>query len=49
MELERPKFMYTEYVYYDDDGMKIKEDSPQWVKDEYKSFIAALDNNEINE
>lgn len=49
MELREPKFMNTEYIYYDDEGLKIKEDSPQWVKDEYKAFMEELESNEISE
>lgn len=49
MELNEPKFMQTEYVYYDDDGLKIKDDSPQWVKDEYNAFMNELDSNGIEE
>lgn len=37
--------MSTEYAYYDDDGLKIKEDSPQWVKNEYKKFMEELNSN----
>jgi len=39
MELERPKFMDTEWYYYDDEGLKIKEDAPAWVKKEYEEFM----------
>ena len=42
MELNEPKFMETEYAYYDDDGLKIRDDSPQWVKDEYNGFMNEL-------
>ncbi|WP_198039508.1 hypothetical protein [Clostridium kluyveri] len=49
MELPEPKFMSTEYVYYDDEGLKIKEDSPQWVKNEYKTFMKELESNKVNE
>lgn len=47
MELPEPKFMSTEYIYYDDEGLRIKEDSPQWVKDEYEVFISELNSNEV--
>ncbi|SHK38244.1 hypothetical protein SAMN02745248_02413 [Hathewaya proteolytica DSM 3090] len=47
MELERPKFMDTDYYYYDDDGLKIKENSPQWVKEEYEQFMSSLKCGEI--
>ena len=49
MELKETKFMSTEYAYYDDEGLKIKEDAPQWVKDEYKAFMEEIGSNEINE
>lgn len=42
MQIEKPEFMDTEYVYYDDDGLKIKEDSPKWVKDAYNEFMEEL-------
>ncbi|HBJ2623598.1 TPA: hypothetical protein LA827_003401 [Clostridium botulinum] len=49
MELAEPKFMSSEYVYYDDEGLKIKEYSPQWVKDEYGEFMKELNSNEMAE
>jgi hypothetical protein len=47
MELERPKFMDTEWYYYDNDGLKVKEDSPEWVKKEYNKFMKNLKSNVI--
>ena len=48
MDLVRPKFMNTEY-YYHDNGIKIKDNAPQWVKDEYKEFMEALNSGAIIE
>lgn len=39
MEKVEPKFMSTEWVYYDNTGLKIKEDAPEWVKKEYEEFM----------
>lgn len=47
MELVKPKFMDTEYVYFDADGVKIKENSPEWVKEEYEKFIKQLNEHEV--
>lgn len=49
MEVVKPKFIDTEYAYYDDEGLKIKDDSPQWIKDEYKQFMDSLDESEIKQ
>lgn len=49
MELNEPKFMSTEYVYYDDDGLKVKDTAPQWVKDEYEEFMKELNSNKVIE
>lgn len=43
MELAEPKFMKTEFVYYDDDGLRIKDNAPEWVKNEYEEFMKSLD------
>lgn len=42
MELIEPKFLIEGYGYYDNDGLKVKEDAPQWAKDEYKEFMEQL-------
>lgn len=49
MDLKEPKFINSEYAYYDNTGLKIKEDSPQWVKDEYNEFMNSLDEGIIRE
>ncbi|MEF9953576.1 MAG: hypothetical protein RR657_05005 [Peptostreptococcaceae bacterium] len=46
MDLVEPKFMSTEY-YYHNSGIKIRDDAPQWVKDEYEEFMKALDSGGI--
>lgn len=40
MELAEPKFLIEGYGYYTDEGLQIKEDAPQWAKDEYKRFMS---------
>lgn len=40
MEQLEPKFIIEGYGYYTDDGLQIKEDAPQWAKDEYKEFMS---------
>jgi len=49
VEVVKPKFIDTEYAYYDDEGLKIKDNSPQWVKDEYKQFMSSLEDGEITQ
>lgn len=39
MDQEEQKFMSTECVYYDNTGLKIKEDAPELVKKEYDEFM----------
>ena len=43
MILEKPMFIEKGYAVYTDEGIKIKEDAPQWAKDEYKEYIKGLD------
>ena len=38
MELKEPKFMTSEFVYYDEDGVQIKDNAPEWVRKEYEEF-----------
>lgn len=47
MEQDEPKFMKEGYGYYTDDGLQIKDDAPQWAKDEYRKFMS--DSYEIQE
>lgn len=49
MEQPEPKFLIKGYGYYTDDGLKIKDDAPQWAKDEYEAFMKELNSNEIIE
>lgn len=49
MDHVRPKFMDTDFCYYDDDGIKIKEDSPEWVKEEYQEFMDGLNSGVVEE
>ena len=44
MEQIEPKFLKEGYGYYDNDGLKIKNDAPQWAKDEYNKFMKELEN-----
>lgn len=39
VEQIEPKFLKDGYGYYTDDGLKIKDDAPQWAKDEYNKFM----------
>ncbi|MBB6715269.1 hypothetical protein [Clostridium gasigenes] len=39
MELVEPKFLREGYGYYDNDGLKVKEDAPAWAKKEYNEFM----------
>lgn len=39
MELLEPKFLREGYGYYDNDGLKVKEDAPVWAKKEYSEFM----------
>lgn len=34
-----PKFYELGYYYYDESGMKIKPDAPEWAKKEYEEFM----------
>lgn len=43
MQIEKPKFMDTEFIYYTEDGVKIKETAPEWVVKEYNDFMRKLD------
>ncbi|WP_238917244.1 hypothetical protein [Clostridium sp. YIM B02555] len=49
MDLIEPKFLQEGYGYYTDDGLIVKEDAPQWAKDEYKNFMKELDSNIVEE
>lgn len=40
MDLVEPRFMIKGYGYYADEGLKIKDDAPQWAKDEYEEFMS---------
>lgn len=42
MDFVEPKFLIDGYGYYDNDGLKIKEDAPEWAKKEYKNFMQAI-------
>lgn len=42
MELVEPKFLIEGYGYYDNDGLKVKEDAPDWAKKEYNEFMNEL-------
>jgi hypothetical protein len=41
MDQVEPKFLIEGYGYYTDDGLNIKEDAPQWAKEEYEAFMSA--------
>ncbi|MBB6622241.1 hypothetical protein H7E67_02245 [Clostridium gasigenes] len=47
MELVEPKFLREGYGYYDNDGLKVKEDAPEWAKKEYSEFMNAIITDEI--
>lgn len=49
MEQIEPKFLKDGYGYYTDDGLKIKEDAPQWAKKEYKEFMGELNKYSMGE
>lgn len=41
--MEKPRFMEENYHYFDEeDKLQIKEDAPQWAKDEYEMFIEMI-------
>ncbi|WP_223316896.1 hypothetical protein [Clostridium botulinum] len=46
MELKEPKFMTSEFVYYDEDGVQIKDNAPEWVRKEYEEFKKSLIENQ---
>ena len=46
-ELKRPKFLDYEYTYIgDDEKWYIKDDAPQWAKDEFKKFMESIQTEE---
>lgn len=47
MELVEPKFLREGYGYYDNDGLKVKEDAPEWAKKEYNEFMNEIIEDEI--
>ncbi|MCT4593171.1 MAG: hypothetical protein N4A57_02705 [Anaeromicrobium sp.] len=49
MEQLEPKFLKEGYGYYTDDGLQIRNDAPQWAKEEYGEFMKQLNINEISE
>lgn len=42
MDLVMPKFYELGYYYYDESGMKIKPDAPEWAKKEYERYMKLL-------
>ncbi|APQ76456.1 hypothetical protein [Clostridium botulinum] len=40
MDQLEPRFLKEGYGFYTDEGLQIKEDAPQWAKDEYKEFMS---------
>lgn len=42
MGLMEPEFMKQGYHYYDESGVKIKPDAPEWAKKEYKEFMKLI-------
>lgn len=49
MEQIEPKFLKEGYGFYTDEGLQIKEDAPQWVKDEYEKFMESLNSPIVEE
>ena len=47
MELIEPKFLKEGYGYYNNEGLQIKEDAPEWAKKEYKEFMEKLNENRM--
>lgn len=45
MQLEKPKFIDTEFVFYTEDGIQIKDNAPEWIKREYEKFKKQLNEN----
>lgn len=37
--LEMPRFIEEEYHYYDDEGIHLKDDAPEWAKEEYQEYL----------
>lgn len=42
MDMVEPKFIKEGYGYYDNEGLKIKDDAPEWAKQEYKEFMEMI-------
>lgn len=40
--LEKPRFIEEEYHYYNEKGIQIKEDAPNWAKEEYEEYIKKI-------
>lgn len=41
--MEKPRFMEENYHYFDEnDNLKIKDNAPQWAKEEYEEFIKLI-------
>lgn len=40
--LEIPRFIEENYDYYNENGIQIKEDAPEWAKEEYKEYLKKI-------
>lgn len=49
MLIEMPLFIQEGYAIYTDEGIKIKDNAPQWAKDEYEEYIEALERGYVEE
>lgn len=49
MMLNMPKFIEEGFGVFTDEGIKIKEDAPEWAKKEYYEFLLKLKNVGIEE